>query len=238
MPLMAMAAGCSGYHEISPEDENISGPLGEYFCIVDRPYKVKNGVVNIEFERIAEGMPEPWEKGMKVGVSYDEIKPGFKVEFIDMDDDIVGTDESDIIYDGNDLNTLVSLNVGETSIISFDVSGKKIEYFRVKSTFEYNTPSGSRSSSEYEAAEEDSASQDGSSDWDNVLDKYEDFVDRYVSTYKKAMGGDLSALTEYSDLLEKAQDLSEELDDATDEMTSSQLSRYMEITSRMTTDIL
>lgn len=37
-----------------------------------------------------------------------------------------------------------------------------------------------------------------SSDWDKLLDEYEQYVDQYVKTYKKAMNGDMSAMAEYA----------------------------------------
>ena len=52
---------------------------------------------------------------------------------------------------------------------------------------------------------------------------------------KKAANGDMSALTEYPALLEKAQEVSERLEDAQDEISSSQMARYMEITNKMAT---
>ena len=52
---------------------------------------------------------------------------------------------------------------------------------------------------------------------------------------KKAANGDMSALTEYPALLEKAQEVSERLEDAKDEISSSQMARYMEITNKMAT---
>jgi hypothetical protein len=74
----------------------------------------------------------------------------------------------------------------------------------------------------------------GSEDWDSLLDTYESYVDKYISYMKKAANGDMSALSEYPALMEKAQELSEKIDNAKDDMSSSQLKRYMEITMKMT----
>ena len=51
-------------------------------------------------------------------------------------------------------------------------------------------------------------------DWDKVLNEYEKYVDQYIKTYKKAMKGDMSAMSEYVKLAEKAQELSEKIDKA------------------------
>lgn len=107
---------------------------------------------------------------------------------------------------------------------------------------------GSSSSSidqgyEYEDEEEEEDEDDeddevivstSSTNWDEVLDDFEEYVDKYISLVKKASSGDLSAMTEYVRFLEKAEDLADQLDDAEDEMTSAQLKRYMKIAQKMT----
>lgn len=74
--------------------------------------------------------------------------------------------------------------------------------------------------------------------WDALLDEYENYVDKYVSFYKKAMNGDMSAMTEYVSLLEKAEKLSSQLETSQSEMSSAQLKRYLKITEKMTNAIL
>lgn len=74
----------------------------------------------------------------------------------------------------------------------------------------------------------------GSEDWNSLLDTYESYVDKYISYMKKAANGDMSALSEYPALMEKAQELSEKIENAKDDMSSSQLKRYMNITMKMT----
>lgn len=79
-----------------------------------------------------------------------------------------------------------------------------------------------------------SSSSTNSSDWDRVLDKYESYTDNYISLLKKAQAGDMSAMTEYIDVMEDAQDLADELEDAQGDFTRAQLSRYMRILNKMT----
>lgn len=81
---------------------------------------------------------------------------------------------------------------------------------------------------------ENHSSSSGNSDWDEVLDSYEECVNKYISLIKKAAEGDLSAISSYAEFAEKAMELSEKISEAEDDMTASQLSRYMEITGRMT----
>lgn len=70
-------------------------------------------------------------------------------------------------------------------------------------------------------------------DWDKILNEYEKYVDQYIKTYKKAMNGDMTAMSEYVKLAEKAQKLADKLEKAEDEMTTAQLKRYAKITEKM-----
>ena len=51
---------------------------------------------------------------------------------------------------------------------------------------------------------------------------------------KKAVAGDMAALAEYPALLEEAQELCDKLDKAQNDMSTSQVNRYLKITKKMT----
>lgn len=74
--------------------------------------------------------------------------------------------------------------------------------------------------------------------WDKLLNEYEKYVDQYIKTYKKAMKGDMLAMSEYVKLAEKAQKLADKLDKAKGEMTDAQMKRYLKITNKMTEALL
>ena len=93
----------------------------------------------------------------------------------------------------------------------------------------------SSSSNSYNSS---SSSKKSSKNWNKVLDEYEKFVDQYIKTYKKAMNGDMSAMGEYARLLEKAEDLEDDLADAEDELTTAQMNRYMKITEKLSNALL
>lgn len=84
-----------------------------------------------------------------------------------------------------------------------------------------------------EPAEEVSSSS--SADWDDVLDSYENYVDKYIKLAKKVAAGDMSAMAEYTSLMEEAQELGDRLDGAKGEMSASQMARYNKITMKMAT---
>ena len=71
------------------------------------------------------------------------------------------------------------------------------------------------------------------SDWDAVLDEYEKYVNTYVSLYKKAMNGDMSAMEEYASMLEKAENFSSKLENASGDLTASQIARMNRINQKM-----
>ncbi|MBQ4508436.1 MAG: hypothetical protein II970_06035 [Paludibacteraceae bacterium] len=72
-----------------------------------------------------------------------------------------------------------------------------------------------------------------SSDWDSVLNSYEKYVNEYIAVYKKVQAGDTSAYSKMASLMEKYQKLAEQLENAKDEMTASQLARLQKINAKL-----
>ena len=66
-----------------------------------------------------------------------------------------------------------------------------------------------------------------------MLDSYEECVDSYISLLKKASNGDMTAMEEYPALMNKAQKLSDEMQNAQGSMSASQLARYSRISTKM-----
>ncbi len=73
----------------------------------------------------------------------------------------------------------------------------------------------------------------GSEDWDSILDEYEKYCDKTVALYKKAQAGDISALTEYTSLLESAQSLQKKLENAGSDLSAAQAARLNKIAAKM-----
>ena len=82
--------------------------------------------------------------------------------------------------------------------------------------------------------DEPSFISDSSEDWDAVLKSYEEFIDKYIALLKKANQGDMSALTEYVNMMEKASDLAEKLGDANDELTPEQAAKFLKLQTKFT----
>lgn len=66
-----------------------------------------------------------------------------------------------------------------------------------------------------------------------ALDEYEELVDQYVKFFEKAEGGDIDALSEYPELLAKAQSAYEALDAVKSELTVDELARLNKIQMKM-----
>ena len=66
-----------------------------------------------------------------------------------------------------------------------------------------------------------------------MLDAYENYVDRYIACLKRIASGDMDAMTQYAKLLEKAEELGEQLENASGSMTTKQVNRYTRINKKM-----
>lgn len=87
-----------------------------------------------------------------------------------------------------------------------------------------------------EAETEPSSSQ--SSNWDALLDEYEDYMTQAVKMAKKAQSGDMSVMTEYASLLEKAQSLQKKLESAENDMTPAQVARLNKIATKLSQQMM
>lgn len=337
---ICMLVSCGKSEKLTPEQSKITGPLGEYFEVVEREYSIIDGKISVEIKRIKTGMPAPWKEGMEVGYDDGYFEPHFTIELKDNDGNTLSKDKTDIVFDEEDLKTISSIGVDETASITFDAK-EGASKFKVGSTFtvhngdsnlednsstingsydlkgkvdkypitmhleiddsnvngslyyDKNGPnaklmlSGTNDDGDIDLNEtevngkptghfngkfnngifkgqyvmsngksmpfavtegdvdelsydDDSSSYDdsdtsssGSEDWDALLNSYESYVDKYISYMKKAANGDMSALSEYPSLMQKAQDYNSKLQNAQGMMSSSQWARYNRITMKM-----
>lgn len=225
--------------EVTPSDTTITGELKGFYTINNRTYKLKEydyywgliiDVVRTELDSL----------------NFDKGSIGFGVEILDKDGNVLVKKQVDT-YDSHDEYGIIrKLKPGEKASLTFDINDKKFDPsevadFRVLSEFirgwDYydSSTSGSSESSSDESDSADSSSSSASSeDWDAVLDSYEEYVDQYISLMKKAQQGDMTALTEYPALLEKANDFGSKLSSASSDLSTSQMARYTKITAKIT----
>ena len=69
--------------------------------------------------------------------------------------------------------------------------------------------------------------------WDELLDEYEEFIDDYIACMKKANNGDLSAISEMTELMQEVQNLSDKLANASSDLTASQYARYSKLMQKL-----
>jgi len=71
-------------------------------------------------------------------------------------------------------------------------------------------------------------------DWDRMLADYEAYTSAYIRAMKKAGQGDMSAVTEYTDIMSKATTLAEDMERLEGEATPAQLARFVKAQARFT----
>lgn len=231
-------AACSKDATVNPTSVKINGPLSQYFEVVDRPYKISDGSLSVEFKRIAVGGPTEadWSS-----------TPTFTVELLDKDGNSISSESTDVVFSKEQLEAVFSLGVDESSSITFKFDDYKgAVKFKVSSKWgeesaevvEEVVGSDDSEISEVTASDVESESVEtvgssGNEDWDALLDSYDKYVTKYISFMKKAANGDMSAMTEYPALLEQAQEYGNKLQNAKGEMSAAQWSRYIKITQKM-----
>lgn len=118
------------------------------------------------------------------------------------------------------------------------IASKDAKSFSITSETRELSSNSSSSSSSYSDNDDDDDDEpvikkSSGKNWDKVLADYESYTDKYIQLLKKANSGDMSAMTEYVSMLEKAQSLQESLSDADDEMTPAQLQKFMKIQQKL-----
>ena len=248
---------------MKPETTSITGDLSECFEVVDQECIVKldkkgkiewGSTWSVKIRRTDK--PFPFADGIDVSAygtrgSSVEAHGGFGIEIVDENGTTVqkaSATEGGLSgpYSSEDVEDLFKLKPGETGTIRWSVddnvlNAKELK-FTISSAFELCEKSGVSSNDDddddYDDDDDDDddddmASSKSSTNWDAVLDEYESYVNQYIAFMKKAQKGDMSAMNDYAKMLEKAERLSDKLGGAEDEMTSTQLSRYMKITNKM-----
>lgn len=246
---------------LTPSKLEIEGPLKAYFTVVDKKYIAKNeadtwtptNMIAIELERTATPFEFDYKNYEPVGTWGQGVlgNYGIGIKVYDATNNIIVTknaNDSWSCYSSDDLSALKDLGEGESAVVRWKVYDDFAKLddpnctFVITSSLEENDPadySDDEEDDDYysddeEEDEDEYYASSSSSDWDDVLDEYEDYVDDYIAVLKKANNGDMTAFSEMGDLLEDAQELADELKDAKGDLTSAQLSRYTKILNKMT----
>jgi hypothetical protein len=225
---------------IKVSDVAISGDAEDYIKVVDGEYTLKvvedKVVIAIKFELIEEcdldGEPELGNINLIPLDKSGAAVPGLGLDF-----------GPATMSDYDKLKNLLKGEVGKTVIISFewsyfsdtDIQNRimtETENFEITNADFTGSESSSDDSGDYDN-EDESYSASGDEDWDEVLNSYESYIDQYIKLMKKAQKGDASAMTEYAEMMEKAADLSEKVENAGDNLSTSQLSRFTKLQAKL-----
>ncbi|OUO98120.1 DUF6591 domain-containing protein [Barnesiella sp. An22] len=243
--IVAMMASCSGSGKetktITPTfTEFSSGEIAKYVEVVDQP-------AELTFMD---------DKGIYLKVTLRLVQDGIKgVDARDINfENFIGCADIDLLNEEEGNMSTVSMksedelkfkkfltgNVGDTAVFVFERPGYSQEYFKetIKfmpaATADITVEAGDNTSvSDSDSSDTAVSSDSGSEDWDSLLDSYEEYVDMYISLLKKASAGDLSAVSEYTSYMSKAQEVSQKMADATSKLSPAQLSRFNKINQKM-----
>ncbi len=112
-------------------------------------------------------------------------------------------------------------------IISCGNKKEKIETIEETIDWAYNDDNSS------ETVEYSSSSSSSSTDWDAILDDYEKYVDESIELYNKAKQNKTKSTIQQLERLEdQLGDLSEKIEKASSNISTSQLQRFNKITSK------
>ena len=75
-------------------------------------------------------------------------------------------------------------------------------------------------------------------DWNKVLDSYEKYVNQYIAVLKKVNAGDVSAYSDMTSLMQKYEELANQLENAGNNLTPAQAARYSKITNKLASAVL
>ncbi|MDA7803457.1 hypothetical protein N8987_02620 [Crocinitomix sp.] len=241
---------------ISVDGKEISGELGDYLTIKNKDVTV-NFLELTNAEWVKNEHKQVWEFKLNVERTSKELEwdietlNGNYTELVmtifdSKGQPIAGLDPIGC-YGFGLVDDVLTLNSGEDGWVTFTIElGDYPEEDVIKgwSSFKVNSSVGfvKESSDDETDTDFDSDSEDESDgtplsekEYNEMLDDYEGFVDEYIVFYKKALKGDMDALSSYPKLFEKAEKFDSKMDRArnNDYLTSKQISRFIEIQKKM-----
>ena len=161
MAVLAISlTGCSAGGKLTPTSKKVNGPLGKFFEVVERDYKMNDNELSVEFKRIAKGGP--------TGASWSS-EPTFTVELQDEDGNSIASEHTDVVFSKEQLESVFSLGIDETASITFKFDKDKTKEavrFKVSSKWGEGDSDGSDDSSEI------GYSDDRTVDLRGTVDKY------------------------------------------------------------------
>ena len=226
---------------IKASNIKVYGTGKEYVKIVDGDYFLKvvddKVVMAVKFELIKEydgsGTPKMGNLTLipldKTGVAVPDLGLDFSPA---------------TMGDWGKIKDILSSKLGETVIISFEwsyFSKTEIQKRIMEETVSFEITRSdikeeevaSNNSSSKSSNVKSSKSKSNNEDWDKVLKSYESYIDQYIKLMKKAQNGDTDAMTEYASMMVKATDLSEKMSNAGDDLSTSQMAKFIKLQTKL-----
>ena len=245
--------GCGGKKELTVklQSSKVKGLLGDYLEAKSGEYKIQK----TKEDGSEWSISVPLKKLKKSADACNNYNINIDLDLLDSKGQPLATEvpfrASTSYVDGNKICNLIQTdNTGEDFIV-FRASkslGNEIKLpddissFAVTSDVRYkgnNEPaksldedfSKSASSSSDKSPDDNTVS--GSQDWDKLLKDYEAYTDKYISLMQKVKKNDASAMSDYQDMYEKAEKLGKDLDKAQSKLSSEQLSKMLQIQTKL-----
>ena len=254
---LCLMFSCSGgipkEKEVSVSDVDISGTIKDFVKIVDGTYTFTNNgkeaFITVQFELVE----EPYQPLCIVTWEQYRKNPKLRLNAIGknghiFDTGVYGFDvEKDQLQK---LSDLLSGEVGRKKSISFkwlyfgqNKEGSSI--FKEVTSFELIEDAFVYCDAYSEMVEngmielpadknEKTVTSSDGENWDELLNSYEKYVDQYIKSIKKIADGDISAMTEYANLIEKTTDLAGKMEKVKGQLSSEQMKRYLDINNKYT----
>ena len=235
--LVLLLTGCNshpGIVKVKPESTAVSGDLSEYLQVVDNEYEVAD----------IEGMQG--DLSIKVKAVKPFPKPDKEIDLIDLSASLLGENGMPVAGTGDfssgydyssKLKSLLSTGSGEVVVklhampgdYKVEEHGSKVKKFSLSSSIHYQTETTESTSS----GNSEASTSSGSEDWDQILKDYDEYTDQYIKLIKKVKNNDMSAMSEYADMYEKANKLGEELTGGQSSLTPEQMGKMMKIQTKL-----
>ena len=244
--------GCNSRKEIpvTITSKLLKGDLSEYFEAVEGSYSLvkEKGSncfrVNVQLKRTAKEFSFDYDivdltsRGY-VNISCDLMNQSGAPTFIA--ENVYGTESLKE-------NNIINLKPNETGWIEFSYcNSSKFKLMETTKTLSlrialdaggiYRGNSGTSNSGQEKIIESgtksESTSTTGSEDWNSILNSYEKYINQYIALLKKTNAGDMSAMTEYLSMMEKATELAGKLENASDNLSTAQTARFLKLQTKL-----
>lgn len=213
---------------VKNKSTDINGYLNGYLEVVDSSYKISmvenNLILNVKLKVVKQlEESELYEISAELLDESDMPLSGlgtFLASYMNFSDDIDKI--NDALKEGTgEITVKLIYSVGEDN-------SKESEALKIASEKAKSFSINSKIKDDVTISE-----NNGDKNWEKILTDYESYTNQCIKLLKKANSGDVSAMTEYLEVLQKAQDIQESFLEAEDDITTAQMERFIKIQKKL-----